>query len=100
MTYFNSQAEYQHMRSIQSFYDPALREFYRLYEIKKANLRKNGNDEKSAAVTRNELIEALARKERITIPIATQVVKSLVKAGKVTAFGMYAGNLIPKVGEE
>ena len=58
--------EHKQMMQLQSWYEPALRTLDGLLEIRRANLRKIKGDEKNAAVTRDELIEMLMNKHRVT----------------------------------
>ena len=86
---FSNQAGYREQQYIQSFYEPALRIVHELYEQKKLSLRKKGYDENNAAVTKEELSQLMARRFRITIYYANQIITSLVKSNSIENFGGY-----------
>ena len=88
--------EHKQVQGIQSFYEPALRVLNEIHEQKKLSLRKKGYDENNAAVTKIELSQLMARRLRITIYLADQIVSSLVKSNSVESFGGYVK---PKVVE-
>lgn len=74
---------------IQSFHEPALHLLNHMFEKKKHSLKSKNYDEKNAAVSKEELMQAMARQFRITQWLAQQVVTSLVKSDCVQAFGGY-----------
>ena len=73
----------------QSWYEPALRSLEVFLEVRKANLRKINRDEKNAAITRNEFIEALVNEHRITVYQASEIVSSLHRANKILMHGSF-----------
>lgn len=76
-------------QSIQSFFEPALQVLNQLHGRNRANLLAKGYDENNAAITREELIQAMARRFRINQWSAGQIVAGLVNADLVQAFGGY-----------
>ena len=76
-------------QNIHSFHEPALRVLDELFERNKDNLRKKRYDENNAAITREELSQQIARRFRIAVFLAQQVVNSLVRVGVVDSFGGY-----------
>lgn len=76
-------------QNIQSFHEPALRVLEELYERNRANLCKKGYDENNAAITREGLSQQIARRFRIAMYLAQQVVNSLVRVDAVESFGGY-----------
>jgi hypothetical protein len=90
------QSDFKQQQGIQSFYEPALRVLNEIHKQKKLSLRKKGYDENNAAVTKIELSQLMARRFRITIYLADQIISSLVKSNAVESFGGYVK---PKVVE-
>lgn len=82
-------SDHRTQQNIQSFHEPALRVLEELYERNRSNLRKKGYDENNAAITREELSQQIARRFRIAVYFAQQVVNSLVRSGVVESFGGY-----------
>lgn len=74
--------EHKQTQSIQSWYEPALRTLNDFLEVRKANLRKINRDEANAAVTRDELIEALSREHRMSYYDAGLIISSLHRCEK------------------
>ncbi|WP_119054993.1 hypothetical protein [Acinetobacter colistiniresistens] len=90
MTSFTQQMKDSRQQSeIQSFHEPALHLLGHIFEMKKQSLRSKGYDENNAAVSKEELVQSMARQFRITQWLAQQVVTSLVKADCVQSFGGY-----------
>ncbi|MBI1452848.1 hypothetical protein IL972_13090 [Acinetobacter sp. FL51] len=83
------QPEHKHPQGVQSWYDPALRTLNGLLDIRKANLRKINRDEKNAAITRNEFIEALVNEHRISVYQASEIVASLRRANRILMHGSF-----------
>ena len=88
--------DYNQLKAIQSWYEPALKLLNDLLERNKANLRKRGYNEENAAITREEFRQQLARRGRITLHLAGEIETSLYKAQKIEYMGGY---LRPKVNE-
>lgn len=82
-------AEQKQAKAIQSWHDPALKTLCDFLEIRKANLRKINRDEANAAVTRDELIEALSRDHRISYQDAAMIISSLHRCEKIIMFGRF-----------
>ncbi|MDA3509289.1 hypothetical protein MJ004_12900 [Acinetobacter junii] len=91
--------EHKQTQSIQSWYEPALRTLNDFLEVRKANLRKINRDEANAAVTRDELIEALSREHRMSYHDAGMIISSLHRADKIIMFGRFI-QVNEKDGEE
>ena len=81
--------EHKQTQAIQSWYEPALRTLNDFLEARKANLRKINRDEANAAVTRDELIEALNREHRMSYYDAGLIISSLHRADKIIMFGRF-----------
>ena len=81
--------EHKQTQAIQSWYEPALRTLNDFLEVRKANLRKINRDEANAAVTRDELIEALSREHRMSYYDAGLIISSLHRADKIIMFGRF-----------
>ena len=81
--------EHKQTQAIQSWYEPALRTLNDFLEVRKANLRKINRDEANAAVTRDELIEALSREHRMSYYDAGMIISSLHRADKIIMFGRF-----------
>ncbi len=81
--------EHKQTQSIQSWYEPALRTLNDFLEVRKANLRKINRDEANAAVTRDELIEALSREHRMSYYDAGLIISSLHRCEKIIMFGRF-----------
>lgn len=81
--------EHKQTQAIQSWYEPALRTLNDFLEVRKANLRKINRDEANAAVTRDELIEALSQRHRISYYDAGMIISSLHRADKIIMFGRF-----------
>lgn len=86
---FQKQPDFKQQQGVQSFYEPALQILDEIQEQKKLSLLKKGYDENNAAVTKIEFSQLMARKFRITIYLADQIVSSLVKSNSVESFGGY-----------
>ncbi len=81
--------EHKQTQSIQSWYEPALRTLNDFLEVRKANLRKINRDEANAAVTRDELIEALSREHRMSYYDAGLIISSLHRCEEIIMFGRF-----------
>ena len=81
--------DYKQAQIIQSWHDPALKTLSDFLEIRKANLRKINRDEANAAVTRDELIEALSREHRTSYHDAGLIISSLHRCEKIIMFGRF-----------
>ncbi len=81
--------EHKQTQAIQSWYEPALRTLNDFLEVRKANLRKINRDEANAAVTRDELIEALSREHRMSCYDAGLIISSLHRCEKIIMFGRF-----------
>ena len=86
---FQKQPDFKQQQGVQSFYEPALQILDEIQEQKKLSLFKKGYDENNAAVTKIEFSQLMARRFRITIYLADQIVSSLVKSNSVESFGGY-----------
>ncbi|TCB75554.1 hypothetical protein E0H89_11475 [Acinetobacter sp. ANC 3781] len=86
---FQKQPDFKQQQGVQSFYEPALQILSEIQEQKKLSLLKKGYDENNAAVTKIEFSQLMARRFRITIYLADQIVSSLVKSNSVESFGGY-----------
>ena len=78
-----------HHQQVQSYYEPALNLLGQMLEQRKINLRKINRDEANAAVTRDELIEALSREHRMSYHDAGMIISSLHRADKIIMFGRF-----------
>ena len=76
-------------QNVQTWHEPALHTLEKLLEIRRANLRKINRDEANAAVTRDELIEALSQRHRISYYDAGMIISSLHRADKIIMFGRF-----------
>ena len=74
---------------IQSCHKPVLHTLGSLLSVRKANLRKINRDEANAAVTRDELIEALSREHRMSYHDAGLIISSLHRCEKIIMFGRF-----------
>lgn len=83
-SHFNNR-ETQDSRSIQSFYEPALRILDDLMEIKKETLRKRSHSESNAMVSKAEFSAELSKRLRINAWTTQQIITSLVKSNSVIA---------------
>lgn len=81
--------DYKQAQIIQSWHEPALRTLNSYLDVRKANLRKINRDEANAAVTRDELIEALSKDHRISYQDATMIISSLHRCEKIIMFGRF-----------
>lgn len=81
--------EHKQTQAIQSWHEPALRTLNSFLEVRKANLRKINRDESNAAVTRDELIEALSRDHRISYQDAGKIISSLHRCERIILFGKF-----------
>ncbi|MCI3877730.1 MULTISPECIES: hypothetical protein [Acinetobacter] len=81
--------EHKQIQAIQSWYEPALRTLNNLLDVRKANLRKINRDEANAAVTRDELVEALHQTHRMSYGDAGLIISSLIRADKIIMFGRF-----------
>lgn len=86
---FQKQPDFKQQQGVQSFYEPALQILDEIQKQKKLSLLKKGYDENNAAVTKIEFSQLMARRFRITIYLADQIVSSLVKSNSVESFGGY-----------
>lgn len=81
--------EHKQIQAIQSWHDPALKTLSDFLEIRKTNLRKINRDEENAAVTRDELMEALSRDHHISYQDAGMIISSLQRCEKIIMFGRF-----------
>ncbi|EOR08638.1 hypothetical protein F896_01164 [Acinetobacter genomosp. 15BJ] len=81
--------EHKQTQIIQSWHEPALRTLNSYLDVRKANLRKINRDEANAAVTRDELIEALSKDHRISYQDAGMIISSLHRCEKIIMFGRF-----------
>ncbi|MCH7381303.1 hypothetical protein [Acinetobacter higginsii] len=81
--------EHKQAQIIQSWHEPALRTLNSYLGVRKANLRKINRDEANAAVTRDELIEALSKDHRISFQDAGMIISSLHRCEKIIMFGRF-----------
>lgn len=81
--------DYKQAQIIQSWHEPALRTLKSYLDVRKANLRKINRDEANAAVTRDELIEALSRDHRISYQDAGKIISSLQRCERIIMFGRF-----------
>lgn len=81
--------EHKQTQAIQSWHEPALRTLNQFIDVRKANLRKINRDEANAAVTRDELIEALSQAHRISHQDAGMIISSLHRCEKIIMFGRF-----------
>ncbi|MCH7318695.1 hypothetical protein MMP64_12230 [Acinetobacter sp. ANC 5659] len=81
--------EFKQTQIIQSWHEPALRTLNSYLDVRKANLRKINRDEANAAVTRDELIEALSKDHRISYQDAGMIISSLHRCEKIIMFGRF-----------
>ncbi|QNH52260.1 hypothetical protein HWI77_05750 [Acinetobacter venetianus] len=81
--------EHKQTQAIQSWHEPALRTLNSLLVVRKANLRKINREESNAAVTREELIEALSRDHRISYQDAGMIISSLHRCEEIIMFGRF-----------
>ncbi|APR70754.1 hypothetical protein [Acinetobacter haemolyticus] len=81
--------DYKQAQIIQSWHEPALRTLKSYLDVRKANLRKINRDEANAAVTRDELIEALSRDHRISYQDAGMIISSLHRCEEIIMFGRF-----------
>lgn len=91
--------EHKQMMQLQSWYEPALRTFEGLLEIRRANLRKIKGDVKNAAVTRDEFMEMMINEHRVSAWYAGEIISSLHRAGQIFMFGRFIKS-IEEAGEE
>lgn len=86
---FQKQAQHKQDQQVQSFYEPTLYVLTELFERNKSNLRSKGYDQNNVAITRQELMETIAYRFRITQWLASQIITSLINANKIQSFGGY-----------
>ncbi|RSO25943.1 hypothetical protein [Acinetobacter pittii] len=82
--------EQKRQQSYQSWHEPALRTLSGLLEIRKKNLARQNRDEKNAAVTRDEFMQALIDqhgKHGLYLGHAAQIVSSLYRANRIRYLG-------------
>ncbi|WP_336017113.1 hypothetical protein [Acinetobacter pittii] len=83
-------AAQQSQKNIQSWHEPALRTLSGLLEVRKKNLARQNRDEKNAAVTRDEFMQALIDqhgKHGLYLGHAAQIVSSLYRAKRIRYLG-------------
>ncbi|EXC28084.1 hypothetical protein [Acinetobacter sp. 809848] len=91
--------EQKRQQIIQSWYEPALRTLEGLLEVRKQNLRDQKRDEKNAAVTREEFMQALLDqhgKHGLYLGHAGQIISSLYRAKRIR----YLGSTFIQMNEE
>lgn len=79
--------ELKRQQIIQSWYEPALKTLEGLLEKRKQNLKRQKRDEKNAAVTRDEFMQALSEQHRMPIFHAGQIISSLYQAKRIRYLG-------------
>jgi hypothetical protein len=89
-------SEQQRQKSIQSWYEPALRTLEELLEVRKQNLRDQKRDENNATVKRDEFMDALSVQHRMPIFHAGQIISSLYRAKRIR----YLGSTFIQMNEE
>lgn len=92
-------SEQQRQKSIQSWHEPALRTLSGLLDGRKKNLARQNRDEKNAAVTREEFMEALVDqhgKHGLYLIHAGQIISSLYRAKRIR----YLGSTFIQLNEE
>ncbi|OTS05175.1 hypothetical protein CAT24_01265 [Acinetobacter pittii] len=77
----------QQQKHIQSWHEPALRTLSGLLKKRKENLVRQKRDEKNAAVTRDEFMQALSEQHRMPIFHAGQIISSLYQAKRIRYLG-------------
>lgn len=82
-------AQLKHAQTIQSWHEPAMETLNSYLNVRRANLRKINRDEANAAVTRDELMEALHQHHRMSYGDASLVITSLHRADKILMFGRF-----------
>jgi len=83
-------SEQQRQKNIQSWHEPALNTLSRLLDKRKAKLRENKRDEKQAAVTRDEYMQALVNEHGchgIYLHQAGTIISSLYRAKRIRYLG-------------
>lgn len=91
--------EQKRQQSYQSWHEPALRTLSGLLEIRKKNLARQNRDEKNAAVTREEFMQALIDqhgKHGLYLGHAGQIISSLYRANRIR----YLGSTFIQINEE
>ncbi|HCA5336826.1 TPA: hypothetical protein P8700_000932 [Acinetobacter baumannii] len=86
----------QQRKHIQSWHEPALRTLSGLLKKRKENLASQNRDEKNAAVTRDEFMQALSEQHRMPIFHAGQIISSLYQAKRIR----YLGSTFIQMNEE
>ncbi|WP_065712135.1 hypothetical protein [Acinetobacter baumannii] len=86
----------QQQKHIQSWHEPALRTLSGLLKKRKENLARQNRDEKNAAVTRDEFMQALSEQHRMPIFHAGQIISSLYQAKRIR----YLGSTFIQMNEE
>lgn len=77
----------QQQKHIQSWHEPALRTLSGLLKKRKENLARQNRDEKNAAVTRDEFMQALSEQHRMPIFHPGQIISSLYQAKRIRYLG-------------
>ncbi|MDP9803251.1 hypothetical protein [Acinetobacter calcoaceticus] len=88
--------EQKRQQSYQSWHEPALRTLAGLLKKRKENLARQNRDEKNAAVTRDEFMQALSEQHRMPIFHAGQIISSLYRAKRIR----YLGSTFIQLNEE
>jgi len=91
--------EQQSQKNIQSWHEPALRTLSGLLEIRKKNLVRQNRDEKNAAVTREEFMQAPIDqhgKHGLYLGHAGQIISNLYQAKRIR----YLGSTFIQMNEE
>ncbi|KCY47687.1 hypothetical protein J715_3342 [Acinetobacter baumannii 1571545] len=89
----------QQQKHIQSWHEPALRTLSSLLKKRKENLARQNRDEKNAAVTRDEFMQALVDehgKHGICLIHAGPIISSLYRAKRIR----YLGSTFIQLNEE
>jgi hypothetical protein len=82
-------AQIKHAQTIQSWHEPAMETLNSYLNVRRANLRRINRDEANAAVTRDELVEALHQTHRMSYCDAGLVITSLLRANRIIMFGRF-----------
>lgn len=92
-------SEQQSQKNIQSWHEPALSTLAGLLKKRKENLARQNRDEKNAAVTRDEFMQALIDqhgKHGLYLGHAGQIISSLYRAKRIR----YLGSTFIQLNEE
>lgn len=85
----NNNQAYKQLQEIQSYHETAMAVFNEVIERKRQNLLSKKYDANNAAVSKNEISEIYARYFRVTQYTGTEIINSLIRAGKVEGLSGY-----------